>query len=239
MKKIQIKIILGFMITFLTNACIAQNNWNNTSSENDILRDTILKKGTTLVFISKDSTFDKATQENLINTFFIVYPKEVKEYNPNSLKKVVMIIDPDYDGVAATDNGIVRISPRWLHLHPQDIDVVTHEVMHIVQAYPHGAGPGWITEGIADYVRDKFGVNNEEGGWNLPAYSNKQNYTNAYRVTARFFIWAENNYDKDLVKKLNAVMRNKKYSPGFWQKETGKTIDELWNTYGENPSISK
>ena len=109
--------------------------------------------------------------------------------------------------------------------------------MHIVQAYPHGAGPGWITEGIADYVRYKLGVNNEAGGWKLTEYNSKQNYQNAYRITARFFVWLEKHFDKNLVKKLNTVMHNKQYTPSFWQEETGKTIDELWKSYSENPSI--
>lgn len=239
MKKIQVKFIISLIMIFITNVSVAQSEWNNTSSTNDITRDTISKKGFTLVFVNKDSSFDTTVQQNLVNTFFKVYPEEVKKYNRKSLEKVFMIIDPDYKGVAATDNGIVRINPDWLHKHPQDIDVVTHEVMHIVQAYPHGAGPGWITEGIADYVRYKLGVNNDEGGWKLPEYNSKQSYRNAYRVTARFFLWLEKNYDKNLVKKLNADMRNKEYSPDFWQKETGKTIDELWDAYGKNPSISK
>lgn len=230
-------IVFTIIFIFISTYCLGQKNWNNTFSENDISRDTIVKKGDTLVFINKDSSFDKSVQQNLVNTFFTVYPQEVKKYNPNSMKKVFIIIDPDYKGVAATNNGIVRINPEWLHKHPQDIDVVTHEVMHIVQAYPHGAGPGWITEGIADYVRNEFGVNNDNSGWTLPQYNDKQKYTDAYRVTARFFLYLNKNYQKNLVKDLDSAMRNKEYTSGFWEKETGKTIDELWKDYAANPSI--
>ncbi|MEO8112703.1 MAG: basic secretory protein-like protein, partial [Ginsengibacter sp.] len=118
-----------------------------------------------------------------------------------------------------------------------DLDVVTHEVMHIVQSYPGGAGPGWITEGIADYVRNKMGVNNEAGDWRLPEYNSRQNYTDAYRVTARFLQWIEQKYKSNLVQKLDADMRNKKYAPAFWKTETGKTIDQLWSEYAANPAI--
>jgi basic secretory peptidase family protein len=235
-KNLRTIISTGILI-FISASCLAQKNWNNTTSENDISRDTIVKEGDTLVFINKDSSVDHTVQQNLINTFFTVYPQEVKTYNIHSLKRVTIIIDPDYKGVAATNNGIVRINPEWMHKHPQDIDVVTHEVMHIVQAYPNNAGPGWITEGIADYVRNEFGVNNEKSGWKLPEYNNKQKYTDAYRVAARFFIYLTSNYDKKLVRKLDSAMRNKKYTPGFWEKETGKTIDELWKAYASNPSI--
>ena len=33
----------------------------------------------------------------------------------------------------------ITINPGWLAQHPNDIDLVTHEAMHIVQGYPgHG-----------------------------------------------------------------------------------------------------
>lgn len=226
------------MLMFITVACFAQSDWNNTSSTNDISRNTISKEGYTLVFINKDSSFDKTIEQNLINTFFTVYPEEVKEYNPNSMKKVYIIIDPDYKGVAATNNGIVRINPEWFHKHPQDIDVVTHEVMHIVQSYRWDNVPGWITEGIADFVRNEYGVNNKVANWTLPDYNPRQNYTNAYRVTARFFIWLQQHYDKNLVRELNIAARDKTYTSAFWVDKTGKTVDELWHIYSQNPTIN-
>jgi hypothetical protein len=237
MQKTRFKCITTIILMFITAACVAQNDWNKTSSTNDISRDTISKESYTLVFINKDSSFDKTVQQNLINTFFTVYPEEVKEYNPNSMKKVYMIIDPDYKGVAATNNGIVRINPEWFHKHPQDIDVVTHEVMHIVQAYNWNAVPGWITEGIADFVRNEYGVNNNVANWTLPDYNPRQNYTNAYRVTARFFIWLQQHYDKKLVRELNIAARDKTYTSAFWKNKTGKSVDELWHIYAENPTI--
>ncbi|MEO9022522.1 MAG: basic secretory protein-like protein, partial [Ginsengibacter sp.] len=81
------------------------------------------------------------------------------------------------------------------------------------------------------------GVNNDKGGWKLPEYNSKQSYRDAYRVTARFFVWLEKKYDKKLVRKLNTAMREKKYTPEFWEKETGKSIDELWQAYASEPSI--
>ena len=230
--------VSAILLLFVTYISAAQKEWNNVYSKDDVTIDTISKNGFTLLFINKDSTFDKVVKQRMIDLFFKVYPEEVKTYNPGSLKKVTMIIDPEYKGVAATAGGIVRVNPEWMHKHPEDLDVVTHEVMHIVQSYPDRAGPGWITEGIADYVRHKLGVNNVSGGWSLPEYKTSQSYRNAYRVTARFFLWIEKNYNKELVKKLDAAMREKKYTSEFWEKETGKTVDELWSLYSENPSLS-
>ncbi len=199
--------------------------------------DTIRKQGYTLNLVNKSPGFSEQTLNRLKETFFTVYPAEVKKYNKDASKEVTFIIDPGYDGVAAAANGTVWFNPEWLTKNPEDIDVVTHEGMHIVQAYPHNAGPGWVTEGIADYVRFKMGVNNVASGWSLPEFKQSHKYTDAYRVTARFFVWIENKYDKKLVKKLDIAMRSRTYTDQFWKKNTGKTVDELWSAYQQAPSI--
>ena len=102
----------------------------------------IKKKGYTLTFSNFDATLDTAEHQRLINTFFTVYPELAKTYNHKTLKEVKMVIDTTYKGVAETADGKVTISSAWLHKRPQDIDVVTHEVMHIVQDYGESVGPG-------------------------------------------------------------------------------------------------
>jgi hypothetical protein len=84
--------------------------------------------------------------------------------------------------------------------HPEDLDVVTHEVMHIVQNYDRSTLPGWLTEGIADYVRYKYGVDNAGSKWALPYYKAGQSYKNSYRITARFLNRLENNRHSRIVK---------------------------------------
>jgi len=124
--------------------------------------DTITREGYTLVFNNLQPDFDTITRRRMIDAFFNVYPKEARRFNAHTAQKVVFSIDPGYDGVAATSGDRVSYNPKWLKDHPEDIDVVTHEVMHIVQAYKHSV-PGWLTEGIADYARYVYGVNNQKG----------------------------------------------------------------------------
>jgi hypothetical protein len=207
---------------------------------NYISRYSITHKPYTLIFINNDSTFAQTgspVKQRMENTFFEVYPKLAKTYNKKTLKTVTFIIDPNYDGVAATSDGIVRYNPKWMLKAPTDIDVVTHEVMHIVQDYGNTNGPGWLTEGIADYVRYKFGVDNAGANWKLPAYKTGQSYTNSYRITARFLAWIEKNYKADLVKNLDSALRMHTYTDDIWKQQTGKTLDELWNTYITNPTL--
>lgn len=197
----------------------------------------INKNGYKLTIINQDANFDKAEITKLEKTFFEVYPKLEKEYNHKTLKDVIFVIDTTYRGVAETGNGMVTFSSRYMTMHPKDIDVVTHETMHIVQNYGDGAGPGWLTEGIADYARYKFGVDNTAAGWSLPNFKPTQNYDNAYRVTARFLVWIEKNVKPSLVKKFDGQLRTHTFTNESWKNETGKTVDELWAAYASNPVI--
>jgi len=195
------------------------------------------KQGYKLTFINQDATLDSGVQQRMINTFFKVYPELAKAYNKKTLKEVTIIIDTAYKGVAETGNGKVTVSSAWMHKHPEDIDVITHEVMHIVQDYGESTGPGWLTEGIADYARYKFGVNNAAAKWALPDYKSTQNYDNAYRVTARFLLWLEEKVKPGIVKDFDKQMREHTFTDNSWKNATGKTVDELWKSYSANPAI--
>lgn len=200
--------------------------------------ETFKKKGKTLVFINEDPELNPKVQAGLVRTFFKVYPKLVKTFNRNAVKDVEVRIDTAYTGVAYAHNGKITISSEWLRKKPGDLDVITHETMHLVQAYPSGSGPGWITEGIADYVRYIYGVDNEGAGWSLPEYKEGQHYTDSYRITARFFFWLSLHYKNGLLSKLDKNMRNATYNDAFWQKETGYDLETLWQQYTEDPDIS-
>lgn len=198
--------------------------------------DSTSAKGFTLVYHCNAPAFDSALHQELINTFFKVYPLQVKRFNKKAKKVVYFDIDTAYDGVAATYGDHIRFNPKWFDKHPKDIDVVTHETMHVVQSYP-GYDPGWLVEGIADYVRYVYGVDNPGAHWTLPAYKEDQSYKNAYRVTARFLVWVEKNKYKDLVNKMDSALRSNTYKPDMWKALTGKTVDELWAEYAANPVI--
>lgn len=235
MKKQTISFLL---LCTLLATCIGSLAQDAAKEYPTISTDSIIKGKYTLLFINKDTALDATVKQRLIDAFFTVYPKEAAMYNQHTANKVTFIIDPAYDGVAATSNDVVSFNPEWFRKHPGDIDVVTHEAMHIVQAYPDEAGPGWITEGIADYVRYKMGVDNAGANWKLTEYNAKQNYDNSYRITARFFVWIEQHYDKNFVKQLDAAMRSKKYTDDFAKQHTGKTFSQLWEEYTNNSAIA-
>jgi thiol-disulfide isomerase/thioredoxin len=200
-------------------------------------RDTVQRNGITLIWINDERHLDPAEKNRMTEVFFKVYPEEMRAYNPSSAKTVVFFVDSTYDGVAETSGTRVRYNPYWFIKNPADLDVVTHEVMHIVQSYGGFNGPGWLTEGIADYARYRFGVYNAQAGWGLPDYAPDQSYTEAYRVTARFLVWVEEQKNPSAVKVLDAALRKETYSPGLWKTLTGVTVDELWAEYAAHPAL--
>ena len=193
--------------------------------------DTLVRDGFTLVYIQQDAAFDNAVADRLKAVFFQVYPSLVVAFNPDAARRVTLTIDTAYDGVAYAHNGRVVISQAWLEKMPGDVDVVTHEVMHIVQAYPSGNGPGWLVEGIADYVRYKYGVDNAGAGWSLPDVAADHHYSQSYRITARFLDWIVTNRKAGLVEVLDNAMRTGTYTDGIWEEQTGLTLDGLWAAY--------
>jgi len=195
------------------------------------------KKGYTLTFISKDPNLDPVVRQNLIDTYFEIYPTLVKTFNNKSTKDVLFVVDTAYKAVAEASGNRILFSAGYMKAHPTDIDVVTHETMHIVQGYGYSAGPVWLTEGIADYVRYKYGVDNVGSKWALPAYNEKQNYTNSYRITARFFEFLEQKVKPGLITTLDQQLRAHQYTEKSWENLTGKTVDQLWTDYSKNTNL--
>lgn len=196
------------------------------------------RQGYRVDVIDKDSGIAPDTVKRMIDGFYTVYPQLTRTFNPKATHRLTFVFDPAYNGVAATSDARIVYSPAWLLKHPDDIDVVTHETMHVVQAYGHQKNiPGWLTEGIADYVRNRFGVNNPAAGWKLGELKPGQNYTDSYRVTARFLTWLEAHGHPGLVKSLDAAMRERRYTDSTWNDLAGASVDSLWASYTKDPAI--
>lgn len=217
--------IIGLLFVIIANMLQAQNS------------EIFEEDGKTLIFTNDDPDLNKEVKTGLVETFFKVYPKMAKDFNPDVTDTIRVKIDTAYSGVAYAHNGSITISSEWLRKKPNDLDVITHEVMHIVQSYPSNSGPGWLTEGIADYVRFKYGVDNKGAEWSLPDYSAEQTYKNSYRITARFLAWIAKNYNEEFVILLDKNMREDTYSHSLWKENTGENLDELWEAYAKNPEI--
>ncbi|HVU94337.1 MAG TPA: basic secretory protein-like protein [Puia sp.] len=235
-------ILLATLLLFSLPGLLHAQNYSMTQWETLpqqlVSKDSISHDGFTLIMASNDPAFNTATIKRIEDLFFIVYPKEVSTFNPNAPKKVMLFIDTTLNGVAASAGHTTHLNPSWLRQHPEDIDLVVHELMHLVQAYPNGGANQWLSEGIADYVRYVFGVDNNLANWALPDYNSSQHYYDSYRVTARFLAWLEVHGYKGIVKKLDAAMRDNSYNDETWKQVAGKYVDELWREYAAKPAMN-
>jgi hypothetical protein len=145
--------------------------------------------------------------------------------------------------VAYASRGEIHCAGPWFmrNLEGEAAGAVVHEMVHIVQQYRRARGPnrnpGWMVEGVADYIR-----------WFLYEPENlrprvdpaRHKYTDSYRITGAFLNYLVKHKDEKLVEKFNAAMREGRYSEDLWKEFTGKTVDDLWADYmqtlGEAPS---
>lgn len=150
---------------------------------------------------------------------------------------VTLILDPE-DGVASAVAATctIRLHRKFAEDDPEGAKgACIHEFAHIVQDYrpapgraePYVYPPGWLVEGIADWVRwfnyeGKAGIRRA----NADAVNNPK-HDAAYGVTASFLDYIAKKYDREFVTKLNKVCREGKYSEEVWTTFTKKTREEL------------
>lgn len=213
----------------------------NLVANNFIEKDSIIiKKGYQLTLRNNDPKLNQEFKNNIGERFFATYPKMAEHFNPKAVKNVIIIFsDADTDHPAHAINNEITVFTKFFTkpVRDKDIDVIVHEGFHLIQAYPGNKNiPGWLVEGIADYVREVYGLSNAASGWVLPGtLDDKGNkYQASYRTTARFLLWVDKNIRKGIVEILDDKCRTGTYTSEIWKKETNKTIDELWDDYVEN-----
>jgi hypothetical protein len=149
--------------------------------------------------------------------------EELKSDGYKPIHLVRMRLRKDINVPAMAGGGQITGSVKWFKDHPDDVGAMIHETCHIVQRYRGRGNPGWLVEGVADYVRFfKY-----EPGKIGPINAQRAHYNNSYRVTARFLDYLVEKYDKNLVLKLNKAMREGKYKEEMFKDSTGKTLPEL------------
>ncbi|MBN2129303.1 MAG: DUF1080 domain-containing protein, partial [Sedimentisphaerales bacterium] len=93
--------------------------------------------------------------------------------------------------------------------------------------------PGWVVEGIADYIRWFLYEPHTHGAEITARNITRARHDASYRVSGNFINWVTNTHDRDLVCKLNAAAREGRYTEQLWKDATGKTLEELgqqWKT---------
>lgn len=152
---------------------------------------------------------------------------------PLPAAKVRLVFEP-MKGVAHTSNAVIHISVEWVTIKkPDDHGMVIHELTHVVQDYQNKVkgGDGWLTEGIADYIRHKYFEKDIE---KLRINPDKSSYRQGYTTAAAFLNWLEANKCPDLVHKLNTALHDGTYSVMMFEKNCGAPLDDLWKAFADS-----
>jgi hypothetical protein len=138
---------------------------------------------------------------------------------------------------ASAGGGRINMNSGWFRreLKREAIGSVVHEMVHVVQSYggarrnnPQAVRtPNWLVEGIPDYIRWFLYEPETKGAEITERNLAKAKYDASYRITGNFLNWVTQNYDRELVRKLNVAARQGKYSEQLWKDWTGKTVQEL------------
>jgi hypothetical protein len=154
-------------------------------------------------------------------------------------REVMLQFKTDMKGVPAYAAGNqVSLNAQWFRreLKREARGSVVHELVHVVQSYWGRARlrnpraervPGWVTEGIADYVRWFLYEPQSKGAEITNRNWEKAKHDDSYRTTGNFLDWVIRTSDKELLRHLNAACRDGKYTADLWKERTGKTLEEL------------
>ena len=149
---------------------------------------------------------------------------------------ISLIMKKTDEGIAYADGNTIVVSSHWIEKHPDDIGLIVHELVHVLQAYPNFE-PGWITEGVADYLRwavyeskplDWFPLTNDDNG-----------YASGYRITAGFLLWLDQTHIPGINTYLNRAMQDTSYSDEIFNNHSGMTVHQLWEQYKLHRNSSK
>jgi hypothetical protein len=176
------------------------------------------------------------------------YPKIVKMLPSEGYEaptRVTIVFKEGMGGTpAAAGSTRIDCNIEWFrqNLKGEARGAVVHEMVHVVQQYGRARRgnptatrtPGWLVEGIADYIR-WFKYEPETKGAEITARNiSGARYDASYRITGNFLNWVVEQHDKEIVRELNAAAREGKYTEDLWKDETGKTVQELGDEWKKN-----
>ncbi len=154
-------------------------------------------------------------------------------------RRVSVVFVAEGNGVAATSGTKVTCWAKWFraNLKGEAKGAVLHELVHVVQQYGRGRRgggggggirpPGWLVEGIPDYIRWFRYEARSQGALIPPSAVARARYDGSYRITANFLHWVTSEYGPGVYRELNAAMREGRYRPELWKSLTGLSVEEL------------
>lgn len=202
-------------------------------------------KNSYLVKVKSNHLIKITTIKQLEKEFYRVYPILVNKYNHNAPNTVIIEVKKNWNVPASASNNKITFDADFVNQEKlAAIEVLSHELMHVVQLHHHPRGiPSWLVEGMATYAQLLHGPPFYEQYYKKP-YQGKKTYKDGYEQTAIFLFWIKNKYRSTLFEDLNRQIVEDNYSNplleriygnDYWFKIlTGKTVGELWTEFSSN-----
>ncbi len=201
------------------------------------------ENGTYLFVIDVTDAPDLAlwTEQTLKPVIQTWYPKLVALLASDGYQAptdILLRFRSDMGGTPASAGGsVVNLNAVWFRkeMAREALGAVIHELVHLVQNYGRAkrtnpnplSTPGWVVEGIADYIRWFLYEPQSRGAEISRINLAKARFEDSYRTSANFLNWVTRTYDKDLVPTLNAAAREGRYADALWIEWTGKSVQQL------------
>jgi hypothetical protein len=152
-------------------------------------------------------------------------------------RHVNIFFSKDMRGVAAAGGNRIRCAAEWFrkNLDGEGKGAVVHELVHVVQNYGWGRRnnpdaartPGWIVEGIPDYIRWFLYEPQTKGAEITARNLERAKFDANYRISGNFLNWVVQKHGHDIIRKINAAARAGKYNEELWVELTGKKVEQL------------
>lgn len=129
---------------------------------------------------------------------------------------------------ALTRGAVIVVDARGLLARLRDPDalaMIAHEMVHVAQRYPHA--PGWLVEGIADYMRYYVLIPDDPSRAFQPQGAT---WHDGYQATAGFLDWAEQAHP-GTVTQLNAALRAGEDGEALLRAAIGQPLQQAWTAY--------
>ena len=134
-------------------------------------------------------------------------------------------VDPAYTGLAYTSGGNIVVGAAYFRdkLGTTAPGALIHETVHVITARVGGNLPSWISEGQADFARER--IYNDRAP---RAATANETYLDGYSPGANLLYYAQFAYSPGLVHAVNVAAYTGTYNDSIFVQRTGKTIGALW-----------
>lgn len=186
------------------------------------------------IFMEKTGYVTADIAKRSYQLLYDVYKNVFDYFNYGEYEEVTLFFTVNDYSPAYSNSQDVYLASEHMLANAKDVDCITHELIHCAQNHISVGDYVWLMEGLTDYGRYLFGLHNEDCGWRLPTPEETGHYTDGYTGTAAFLKFVTENYCEDMPHIINKMFKGVGgYDDSIWEKNTGYTIDELWELYSK------